>query len=125
MADNNQRTGTQEFMDKLRDNITKADPVPGIIRGPDHIDPVIPPEVQRFAPPPRREQPKSKTRNQTIAEFIIALPWREAMAMGKGIQQKLEKENGGQKPTVEELTAAIQEWAWTWETFQDEERPNT
>jgi hypothetical protein len=50
------------------------------------------------------------------------------MAMGQGIYAKLKVGSVGSEPvfpSAEELTAAIQSWAWAWETFEDEERPGS
>jgi hypothetical protein len=41
------------------------------------------------------------------------------MAMGAGIAAKMKEGN------AETLTNAIQDWAWEWETFTEEERPVT
>jgi hypothetical protein len=42
--------------------------------------------------------------------------------MGAGITKKIEvSKDSGISP--EALTRAIQDWAWEWETFTDEERP--
>jgi hypothetical protein len=133
MADNDKQNapGGPDFMARLRENINERvpEPKPGI-RPPEDT----PPEVQKFAPPRLREpadygmsvsKHKNKTRNQTIAEFIIALPYREAMAMGEGIVSKIKDEDGGGRVSAEALTRAIQDWAWGWETFQDEERPGS
>jgi hypothetical protein len=44
------------------------------------------------------------------------------MAMGTGILKKMgDSSSSGLSP--EALTRAIQDWAWEWETFVDEERP--
>jgi hypothetical protein len=86
-----------------------------------------PEEVKKYAPLSGRREHRNKTRNQTIAEFIIALPYREAIAMGTGIVSKLgsiDAEDGG-RVNIEKLTRAIQDWAWGWETFEDEERPGS
>lgn len=54
---------------------------------------------------------------QRIAKECCLLPWREAEAMAKAIE---EKQKAGGAST---LVAAIQNWAWEWETFKEEERP--
>jgi hypothetical protein len=71
--------------------------------------------------PVSSREPGVMTRNQQIAELIISLPYREAMAMGTGILAKLKGSEVSQ--SAEALTRAIQDWAWEWETFRDEERP--
>jgi hypothetical protein len=123
-----QNTLGPDFMSRLRENITERGPVSA------SPPPEPPEEVRKYAPPAGRAgsgidkiySARSKTRNQTIAEFIIALPYREAMAMGTGIVAKIEgasSESG--RINAEALTRAIQNWAWDWETFQDEERPGS
>jgi hypothetical protein len=90
--------------------------------------PLLPPEDMpspaRYAPPRERERVRGRldlpttaqsTTLQNIARSILALPWREAEAMGKAIDSK--KQDG--KTTI----AAIMDWAFEWETFTDEERP--
>lgn len=125
MADNNKDDltkptlpGTPDFMARLRDNISHSDLTP---RAPPVPPADVPEEVKKYAPLAIRREQKNKTRNQTIAEFILSLPYREAMAMGAGIMEKMEEAEG--RPTVEQLTKAIQDWAWNWEIFEDEERP--
>jgi hypothetical protein len=133
MADNDKQgekqnlPGGPDFMARLRENINERtpEPRPTLNRVEPLPMPDPPEEVQKYAPPSVRREHKNKTRNQTIAEFIIALPYREAMMMGTGIASKLgtvDAENGG-RVDIEKLTRAIQDWAWEWETFQDEERP--
>jgi hypothetical protein len=128
MTDEQNKPGGPDFMARLRENINERTPEP-LRRAEPLPMPEPPEEVKKYAPPPYRRDPsKSKTRNQTIAEFIISLPYREAMAMGKGIFGKLKEGSiGGEPvyPTAEDLTSAIQEWAWEWETFQDEDRPGS
>jgi hypothetical protein len=41
------------------------------------------------------------------------------MAMGAGITAKMK----GEASAEAALTKAIQDWAWEWETFVEEERP--
>jgi hypothetical protein len=48
-----------------------------------------------------------RSRNQMIAEMIVSLPYREAIAMGEGIAAKL----GQGEISAEILTRAIQAWA--------------
>jgi hypothetical protein len=136
MADNDKPNtpGGPDFMARLRENINERAPeratVPDGMHKPVSPLPMPDPpeEVRKYAPLSVRREHKNKTRNQTIAEFIIALPYREAMAMGQGIYAKLKVGSVGSEPvfpSAEELTAAIQDWAWTWETFEDEERPGS
>lgn len=115
-----------DFMNRLRDSLGREPSAgTGDVRRDELPGPLtVAAEVQKYAPAHVREnRGKNRTRTQTIGEFIVALPYREAMTMGKGIQAKLTKAEG--QPTVEELTAAIQSWAWEWETFEDEERPGS
>jgi hypothetical protein len=117
-------TGTEEFMNRLKKGMEEEKKENG-----------PPPEVQKYAPPAMREQafmPKTRsvesahkqpTRSQMIAQSIIALPYRDAIAMGVGIMEKLSSE--GDRPTVEKLVAAIHAWAWEWETWEDEQRPGS
>jgi len=102
--------GTPDFMSRLRDAV-KDDPKPG--------------EVEKYAPLAVRERKRTdvKTKNQTIAEFILALPYMEAMKMGKGVLEKLHVKDSSL--TEGDLTAAIQAWAWEWETWEDEQRPGS
>jgi hypothetical protein len=94
---------------------------------PRDLPPLPPPEDMpsptRYAPPKEREKvrgrldiPAQSTTLQTIAKSILALPWREAEAMGKAIDSKKQDS----KTTI----AAIMDWAFDWETFRDEERPS-
>jgi hypothetical protein len=135
MADNDKQNapGGPDFMARLRENITERVPEPrptpeGMYKPVSPLPMPDPPEeVRKYAPLSVRREHKNKTRNQTIAEFIIALPYREAIAMGTGIVSKLgsiDAEDGG-RVNIEKLTRAIQDWAWTWETFEDEERPGS
>jgi hypothetical protein len=125
------RPGSNRFMSKLRDKLDVPPPEGGTVFGFTGETPEpIPEEVTRFAPPQvryREPEPVSAdtmTRNQRIAEAIVALPYREAMAMGTGVLKKIgNEESGGVRITAEALTRAIQDWAWEWETFKDEERP--
>jgi len=67
--------------------------------------------------PAVREQPTKTTALQTIARDVTRLTWREAEQMSRGIIAKLkDKDPAG-------LTAALQDWAWEWEVFKEEERP--
>jgi hypothetical protein len=106
-------------MSKLQESI--ADPgmkavEPFVAPATDH-----PEEVKAFAPPSVRLEAAQKvtgsSRLQTIGQFVTALTYREAMAMGAGIAAKMKE---GDALT---LTNAIQDWAWEWETFKEEERP--
>lgn len=136
MADEKQ-LGSQHFMDQLRESID-PDPIGEVTR---YAQPAVRQvrELSRRPPPlPEVKPPEpalpvsqlqtvpqgTKTRNQMIAELIVALPYREAIAMGAGIAKKIgvemSKESG---LSPEFLTRAIQDWAWEWETFTDEERP--
>ena len=68
-------------------------------------------------PAVRPADPVKQTALQTIARDITRLTWREAELMSKGIMSKLkDKDLAG-------LTAALQDWAWEWEVFKEEERP--
>jgi hypothetical protein len=62
----------------------------------------------------RKQYTESKSRNQVIAEMIISLPYREAIAMGEGIAAKLGQGSvgGNIELSPEVLTRAIQAWAW-------------
>lgn len=65
-----------------------------------------------------------RSRNQQIAELIVSLPYREAIAMGIGIAAKIRgviSEETGLSPEL--LTRAIQDWAWEGDIMRDEERP--
>lgn len=121
MSDENaNKIGTRRFMSRLQDSIT--DPV-------SNVEPFVAPaedqpaEVKAFAPPAVRLQAAQSvtgsTRLQTIGQFVTALTYREAIAMGAGITAKMKGE-----ANAEALTQAIQDWAWEWETFVEEERPN-
>ena len=59
---------------------------------------------------PRVPKEKSYAPLQVIGHAITRLTWADAVKMGEAIQAKL-KEG--------ELTAAIQEWAKDWESFND------
>jgi hypothetical protein len=72
-------------------------------------------KVNRLLPAVRETQ--KATALQTIARDITRLTWREAEHMSKGIASKLRDQN------LAGLTAALQDWAWEWETFREEERP--
>ena len=67
---------------------------------------------------PKYEQPAKLSPVQVIARDITKLTWREAEAMGRAIQ---EKAKGGGEGSL--LTQAIQDWAWAWQTFKEEEQP--
>jgi hypothetical protein len=127
MADDN-KVGGRRFMNKLQDSIggadTQSNVEPFAFTAPMDDDPPL--EAKAYAPPSTRLAAAQKvtggSRLQTIGQFVTALTYREAMAMGVGIAGKM---NVGKDPGLspEILTRAIQDWAWTWETFKEEERP--
>jgi hypothetical protein len=78
-------------------------------------------EVEKYAPPSIRKDKKADSRLQTIGQFIVSLTYKEAMAMGRGIHAKLGKDSS--VIVAEELTGAIQDWAWEWKKFLEEEQP--
>jgi hypothetical protein len=85
------------------------------------------PEIIPTPPPPAPLRQSSnlnlsrqRTKLQTIAEFTSQLPFREAMIMARGILGKIKDPSS---LTEEQLSAAIQDWAWEGETFIEERRP--
>jgi ribosomal protein L13E len=114
----NTRTSNPEFMSRLRESIEKEPKLQAPV--PDPPEKWAPPAV-RAATAATRDR-KAHTRLQTIGEFITGLTYREARAMGKGIVDKLQKDSS---LNIETLTDAIQEWAFEWETFEEEQRPGS
>jgi hypothetical protein len=111
MAEDLDKVGSRRFMSKLSETITGIPDEPSA-------------EVRAFAPPSVRlaaaQNVTGTTRLQTIGQFVTALTYREAMAMGVGIASKMQGE-----VNAEVLTRAMQDWAWEWETFMEEERPTS
>jgi hypothetical protein len=105
MAEDLDMVGSKRFMSRLNEAIATEPSA----------------EVKAFAPPSVRlaaaQNVTGSSRLQTIGQFVTALTYREAMAMGAGIAAKMKEGN------AETLTNAIQDWAWEWETFKEEERP--
>jgi hypothetical protein len=61
---------------------------------------------------------ETRARNQMISDMIVALPYREAIAMGEGIAAKLKGPEN--ELSSEILTRAIQAWAWENGIVKDE-----
>jgi hypothetical protein len=130
MTNGNLKPGSRQFMGRLLESIEdpETDPLEEI-RGyaPQQVRQVVEKMVeQRMAEVPmntyREPETATRTRNQRIAELIVALPYREAITMGAGIAEKLKNgveagKDSGLSP--EFLTRAIQDWAWEWEGFKD------
>jgi hypothetical protein len=68
-------------------------------------------------PTTTRADPAKLTSTQQIARMILQLPWREAEAMGNAIEEH--KKDGKSQ------TAAIQNWAWQWKIFKEEDQPSS
>ena len=112
----NEESKLPEILGRLRESADAKDTVSA------KVDP-MPEAVQRYAPPSIRKEKKTNTNLQTIGEFVTRLTYRESMAMGKGIHAKIK--SVGSDTSAEDITAAIQNWAWEWETFEDEQRPGS
>lgn len=104
-----------EILGRLRESVKAEDSTNA------KVEPV-PEAVQRYAPASIRREKKEITNLQRIGEYVNKLTYREAMAMGRQIASKI-KDDG--KATEVALTAAIQDWAFEWETFEDEQRPGS
>ena len=65
------------------------------------------------------EQPAKVTATQGIARDVTRLTWREAEVMGRSIEEKMKGKDG----KALSVTQAIQDWAWAWQTFKEEEQP--
>jgi hypothetical protein len=121
--ENVNKIGSRRFLSKLQESLDPGsnNVEPFAFTAPTTEDP--PEEVKAFAPPSTRlaatQRVTGSSRLQTIGQFVTALTYREAMAMGAGIAAKMKEGN------AETLTNAIQDWAWEWETFTEEERPVT
>jgi hypothetical protein len=122
--DNVNKIGGRRFMSRLQDAIGPEinNVEPFALTAPSADD--HPEEVRAFAPPSARlaaaQRVTGSSRMQTIGQFVTALTYREAMAMGVGITGKMSKDG---QVNAEALTRALQDWAWEWETFVEEERP--
>ena len=68
---------------------------------------------------PKYEQPAKVTATQGIARDVTRLTWREAEVMGRSIEEKMKGKDG----KALSVTQAIQDWAWAWQTFKEEEQP--
>jgi hypothetical protein len=68
-----------------------------------------------LSPSTQRQEPAKLSPLQVIARDITRLPWREQEMMTESIKAKTKDSTITSK--------AIQDWAWEWEIFKEEERP--
>jgi hypothetical protein len=106
------------FMNRLYDRVSKqTEPVAQppeeenkLLEAVQHVVTMYTAELRRQG---REQDTAERSRNQMIAEMIVSLPYREAIAMGEGIAAKLKQGSGSEswELSAEILTRAIQAWA--------------